>query len=226
MWQEKEKALYRKFGFADFDEAFDFMQKVARVAKQQNHHPKWLNKWKYVEIWLSTHDAGDKITNKDHKFAQLIDAIYNEGSKKAKPAPKIVQAKLYTDGGARGNPGPAAAAYVICKMDETVVEKSGLYLGKTTNNQAEYQALMAGLERAKSLRVEKLSVYLDSELVVNQLNGSYKIKNQQLLPLYLNVKQLSETFEEVNFLHVPRRLNRLADEEVNRILDEKLGQNS
>jgi ribonuclease HI len=131
------------------------------------------------------------------------------------------QAKLFTDGGARGNPGPAAIAFVICKMDDSVVEKSGKYLGETTNNQAEYQALLAGLSRCLELQAEDVQVFMDSELVVKQLAGLYKVKNQDLKPHYLAIQQLIPKFKSVIFSHVPRAKNKLADAELNRILDKQ-----
>jgi len=129
--------------------------------------------------------------------------------------------KLYTDGGARGNPGPAAGAFVICKLDKTVVEKSGFYIGETTNNQAEYQALEAGLKRVSELKPSELQVFMDSELVIKQINGQYKIKNAQLVPIYDRIKALTQNFQTISFTHVPRILNKLADAEVNRILDNR-----
>jgi 4a-hydroxytetrahydrobiopterin dehydratase len=75
MWQEKENTLYRKFQFADFSEAFAFMTRVALIAEKMDHHPKWTNVWNTVEIWLSTHDAGDTVTEKDRKLATRIDAL-------------------------------------------------------------------------------------------------------------------------------------------------------
>jgi 4a-hydroxytetrahydrobiopterin dehydratase len=75
MWQEKENTLYRKYEFKDFIEAFAFMTRVALVAEKMNHHPKWTNVWNTVELWLSTHDAGDIVTDKDRKLAERIDAL-------------------------------------------------------------------------------------------------------------------------------------------------------
>ena len=75
MWQEKENKLYRKFQFADFNEAFAFMTRVALIAEKQDHHPLWQNVWNTVEIWLSTHDAGDVVTEKDKKLAEAIDKL-------------------------------------------------------------------------------------------------------------------------------------------------------
>lgn len=76
MWQQKNGALYRAWKFRDFNEAFAFMQAVAKVAEQRNHHPKWTNEYNKVQIWLSSHDAGGKITDKDKEMAAAIDAIY------------------------------------------------------------------------------------------------------------------------------------------------------
>jgi ribonuclease HI len=215
MWQEKDKQLYREFKFRDFKQAFEFIEKVAGVAEAQDHHPKWTNEYNKVEVWLSTHSEG-KVTEKDRAMSNSIDEIF-DGKQAA--AGGLNQAKLFTDGGSRGNPGPSAIAFVICKMDDSVVEKAGEYIGETTNNQAEYQALKAGLKRAQELGVKKLIVNLDSELVVKQINGLYKIKNQELLPHYNDVKQLAGQFDQINFQHVPRALNAAADKEVNRILD-------
>ena len=74
-WEEKNNSLYRKFEFKDFSEAFGFMTRVALIAEKMNHHPKWTNVWNTVEVWLSTHDAGDVVTDKDRKLAEKIDAL-------------------------------------------------------------------------------------------------------------------------------------------------------
>ena len=75
MWQEKDNSLYRKFEFKNFSEAFAFMTRVALVAEKMDHHPKWTNVWNTVEVWLSTHDAGDIVTDKDRKLAERIDSL-------------------------------------------------------------------------------------------------------------------------------------------------------
>lgn len=223
MWQAEDKQLYRKFEFKDFDEAFAFMTEVAAQAKALNHHPRWINEWNTVEVWLSTHSAG-KVTDKDRLLAAKIDSIYDkpEDGKGA----QMEEAKLYTDGGSRGNPGESAGAFVICKMDDNVVEKSGYYIGITTNNQAEYQALLKGLQRSVELGIRNLNVFMDSELIVKQINGAYKIKNAELKPLYDQVKELVDQFNTISFTHVPRAMNAEADKEVNRILDNQANKKS
>jgi ribonuclease HI len=135
----------------------------------------------------------------------------------------LEEAKMFTDGGSRGNPGDSSCAFVICKMDDTVVEKSGYYMGVATNNQAEYLGMIKGLERCRDLGIDKIHVHSDSQLVVNQMNGVYKVKNQELAPLNQQLKELADSFEEVSFSYVPREYNKIADKEVNRILDDQNG---
>lgn len=124
------------------------------------------------------------------------------------------------DGGSRGNPGPSASGFVIQdETGETVLESGGKYLGITTNNQAEYRAVLFALERAKELEVEEIEFRLDSLLVVNQMNGIFKVKNKDLWPIYEEIKKLCTDFKKVTFVHVLREFNKLADAEANRIMD-------
>jgi ribonuclease HI/ribosomal protein S18 acetylase RimI-like enzyme len=138
------------------------------------------------------------------------------------PPTGLKNAKLFCDGGSRGNPGPSAGGYVILDQENNVVKSNGKYLGITTNNQAEYHSLKGGLEMAVRLGVRELDVYMDSLLVINQMKGIYKIKNRDLWPIHDAVTKLVSKFQKVNFTHVPRELNRLADEVVNKTLDEEL----
>jgi ribonuclease HI/ADP-ribose pyrophosphatase YjhB (NUDIX family) len=126
---------------------------------------------------------------------------------------------IYTDGGSRGNPGPSASGYVIMDSSQHVVAQGGEYLGITTNNQAEYQGVRLGLERAQELGLKNVDFRLDSMLVVNQMNGVYTIKNRDLWPINERIRDLISHFDRVTFRHVPRELNQLADGEVNRALD-------
>jgi mutator protein MutT len=129
--------------------------------------------------------------------------------------------KLYTDGGSRGNPGPSALGYVIYNsIDDSIIKDGSKYLGITTNNQAEYQAVKSGLEMCRTLGVKKVQVFLDSQLVANQMNGIYKIKNRDLWPIHEAIKNLSTTFKQgVSFTYIPRELNKAADSKVNEELD-------
>ncbi len=126
---------------------------------------------------------------------------------------------IYSDGGARGNPGPAAIGAVILSLDGEVIKEISKTIGETTNNQAEYQAIIAGLEAAKDLGAEAVDCFLDSELVVKQLKREYKVKNQDLAPLFLRVHNLSVQFKKISYTHVPREKNKEADRLVNEALD-------
>ena len=131
----------------------------------------------------------------------------------------LERVKLYADGGSRGNPGPSASGFVIIDDSDKVIESWNKYLGITTNNQAEYHALLAGLEWCKQHNVQEVDVYLDSLLAINQMKGSYRVKNRDLWTLYETAKKLQATFRKVTFTHVPREMNKLADAEVNKALD-------
>ena len=125
---------------------------------------------------------------------------------------------IYTDGGSRGNPGPAAYAYVIKRPGDVDVQENG-YLGQTTNNIAEYTGLVKALEHAKELGGKKLLVNSDSELMVKQMNGQYKVKNAGLLPLYQQAVKLRRLFEAVTIKHVYREQNSQADALCNEAMD-------
>lgn len=127
---------------------------------------------------------------------------------------------LYADGGARGNPGPAAGAAVLLDEAGQVVAECAQYLGTATNNVAEYTGLILGLEEAKRLGVTKLDVRLDSLLVVQQMRGLWKIKHPGLRPLALRAGALLAEFPDRTVEHVRREANTLADALVNRALDE------
>jgi ribonuclease HI len=127
--------------------------------------------------------------------------------------------KLYADGGSRGNPGPSASGYVLLDMQDGILVDKGVYLGITTNNQAEYTALKLGLEEALVMGVSTVQVYMDSLLVVNQMKGVFKVKNRDLWPIHEAIKDLVSKFKEVKFTHIPRELNKAADAAVNRALD-------
>lgn len=128
--------------------------------------------------------------------------------------------KMFADGGSRGNPGPSAYGFVILNADTNdVYESRNKYLGITTNNQAEYHGLLAGLEWCKQHNVQDVEVYMDSLLVVNQMKGSFKVKNRELWAIYESAKRVQAAFKSITFTHVPRELNKLADAEVNKALD-------
>lgn len=132
-----------------------------------------------------------------------------------------MQATLFTDGGARGNPGPAGMGALLFS-DDKLIDFDGAYHEHQTNNQAEYKALLIGLNMARKNKVRNLACFLDSELIVKQLNGEYKVRNESMISLYQEVQKLKENFESIEFVHVPRKQNKHADKLVNIILDSQL----
>lgn len=127
-------------------------------------------------------------------------------------------ATVHIDGAARGNPGPAAFAFVLAVPGQPPVEVAGR-LGKTTNNVAEYTALLRALEAARERGVRRLNVFSDSELLVKQMNGDYRVKNEDLKALYDRARELCAGFDSVTLRHVRRSENRRADELCNLVLD-------
>jgi ribonuclease HI len=130
-----------------------------------------------------------------------------------------VKAKLFTDGGSRGNPGPAAYGFVLEAEDGTVLDARGEAIGVATNNVAEYSALIAGLERARLLGVTEIEVVSDSELLVKQMRGEYKVKNAALREFSLDAARLARAIGKVTYTAVRREHNELADRLVNEALD-------
>ena len=132
-----------------------------------------------------------------------------------------MKARLFTDGGSRGNPGPAASAYVLEAEDGTVLDARGEPIGVATNNVAEYRALVAGLAKAAELEVDELEVVSDSELLVKQMRGEYKVKNAALIDLSLEATRLARQVGSVRYTAVRREHNELADSLVNDALDQE-----
>ena len=129
---------------------------------------------------------------------------------------------IFTDGGSRGNPGPAAVGIVIKNAANKTLHSFGQTIDVATNNIAEYFALIFALQEAIIMGIEELEVFTDSELLAKQLSGEYKVKDETLKRLNLLVKHLRHGFKKVTIAHVPREENRLADREANRALDEEL----
>lgn len=175
-------------------------------------------------IWKNPRDVSvNELTNATQLLLNiqqpsLPDTISNNyyDDKKTTDISRVL---IYSDGGSRGNPGPSAAGYVIMDQAQQVIHEGGVYLGITTNNQAEYHGVRLGLEKARSLGAKTVDYRLDSLLVVNQLNGVYKIKNRELWPIHERIQELSRQFHKVTFSHVKREFNQLADGMVNKVLD-------
>ena len=130
-----------------------------------------------------------------------------------------MKARLSTDGGSRGNPGPAAYGYVLKSEDGHVLDARGETIGVATNNVAEYRGLIAGLEKAVEAGVDELEVVSDSELLVNQMRGDYKVKNEALRELVAEASALADRLRKVRYTAVRREHNELADQLVNDALD-------
>ncbi len=127
--------------------------------------------------------------------------------------------KLFTDGGSRGNPGAAACAYVIFDANNKLIAFDSRFLGTYTNNYAEYHGLIFGLKTASKKGISALECYLDSELVVKQLNGEYKVKDETIKLLFNEIQSLNKDFDSITFTHIRRELNKHADKLVNIVLD-------
>lgn len=129
--------------------------------------------------------------------------------------------KIYSDGASRGNLGPSAAAFLVLDDHGEVLHSSARFLGERTNNQAEYEALVSALDYVSDLSFEEVACYLDSELVVNQVNGKYRVRNPELKKLWVKVENVKRRFAKISFIHV-RRTNKYVEEVdamVNRTLD-------
>jgi len=112
--------------------------------------------------------------------------------------------KVYSDGACRGNPGPSAIAFMILTDNGEILKRGSEYVGFGTNNQAEYKALISALDAVSKMESQEVVCYLDSELIVKQLNGEYQVKHPNLRKLWLQVQDLKKSFEKISFLHVPR----------------------
>ncbi|NCD00770.1 ribonuclease HI family protein [bacterium] len=126
---------------------------------------------------------------------------------------------IFCDGGSRGNPGKAGLGSVIYDEDKNILKEISKYIGVTTNNQAEYRAVLEAIKEAKEMGGKRIKFFLDSELIVKQMSGEYRVKNKDLLPIYLDIRQRILEFESVSFIHVPREQNKEADRLANLAMD-------
>jgi ribonuclease HI len=126
---------------------------------------------------------------------------------------------IYCDGGSRGNPGPAGLGAVIYDDKKNKLFEISEFLGVTTNNQAEYKGVLQAIKKAKELKAKEITFYLDSELIVKQMNGQYRVKNRDLIPLYMEIRKYILEFQKVEFNHVRREYNKEADALANMAMD-------
>lgn len=152
---------------------------------------------------------------------RLADRWENGGSE-AEEKPAWHRLRVYSDGAARGNPGPSGAGAVLVEPAGQVIDRLGKFLGVQTNNYAEYMGLLLGLRRARDLGVREVEVFADSELMIRQLGGQYQVKSKSLRPLYDEALKLLNDFSRVKLVHVPREMNKAADEMSNRAITERM----
>lgn len=173
---------------------------------------------------LDVHKTIKKLNITEKEAREMLSGLIpRKASPEAGPVPRVAAGRyeIYVDGASRGNPGQAGAGVVIRDHEGNVIRKLKRYLGVTTNNVAEYQALVAALEAAQGLRISKVRVFADSELMVKQLTGVYRVKSPELKPLYEKAKGLLEGFTEFGITHVYREANSLADSLANEAIDER-----
>lgn len=169
------------------------------IEYSHNNNIDWLTAYEILDSAVSPYSTQDKTITTGGTQDTLI---------------------IYTDGGSRGNPGPSASGFVIMDGHENIIEEGGEYLGITTNNQAEYQAVRTALELAYKYNPKKIFFRIDSLLVVNQMIGKFKIKNKDLWPINSAIHRLIDSHDaKVEFTHVRREFNKLADQKVNEVLD-------
>lgn len=199
---------------------------VYHVTPAEGHHPIELSQNYDKYVWNTLPELQQlELTDLSQLLLGIMqqDQITEEAIEKlehidASSTPSD-QVTIYSDGGSRGNPGPSAAGYVMINAQQQVVAEGGEYLGITTNNQAEYHGVRLGLEQALTKGFRHIDFRIDSMLVVNQMNGVYRIKNRELWPIHERIRELMTQFETVKFSHVKREFNQLADGVVNRTLD-------
>ncbi len=167
-----------------------------------------------LRVFLPSSTAPEAMTADD---AETLREKKGGAARTAAVGKKVV---LYTDGASRGNPGLAGAGFLVLDESSKLLDEGKVFLGERTNNEAEYEALIAGLELARRLGCREVEVRADSQLMVRQLTGQYRVKNRRLIPLVLRVKKLAAEFDRVEYYHVPRAENARADKLANQAIDE------
>jgi ribonuclease HI len=164
-----------------------------------------------------------KVERERRKKARAVEEAAERAAEQAAAVAEAEKrTRLFTDGAARGNPGPAGAGAVIVNADGHIVAKVGKFLGDSTNNVAEYMGLILGLKRAKAMGIREIEVLSDSELMVKQLQGDYAVKAEHLRPLHDEAQSLIKGFSWIQVRHIPREQNAQADAMSNRAIDERL----
>lgn len=213
---------WRVFGVAHIDRVIE--KRLGDITDDDmTGHMKFDSQEEMLKHYQDTYNNDVSLTTA-LKILQFSFTPLEQGEVVEVTTENVTVVKVYADGGSRGNPGPSASGYVIVDPNtNSVLVDKGVYIGVTTNNQAEYLALKYALEEAQKMGVREVDAYMDSMLVVNQIKGTFKVRNRDLFPIHEAVKKLIGSFTKFTISHVPREMNRLADAAVNRAMDEALG---
>ncbi len=211
---------WRDFGTASVTQVIE--KQLSSITLEDMATQKYGSAEQMLEV-LTGYYGGNVAMQTPVKIIHFTFKPIAEGKNDEKNGDRIVSVKVFADGGSRGNPGPSASGFVLldAETNEVIVDK-GIYLGVTTNNQAEYQALKFALEEAHKMGATSVDVYMDSLLVTNQMKGIFKISNRDLWPVHNTCQTLAKQFKHISYNHVPRAMNKLADSAVNRALDNQL----
>ncbi len=173
--------------------------------------------------YLKENSNGVRLTETSMTVLEIIEEKLSSSHVSPRAAANSIT--INVDGASRGNPGPSGIGYCITNSEGQIIERGGEFIGFATSRVAEYYALRKGIDRAIELEYKTAKFISDSLMVVNQLNGIFQIKNQDILPIYQDIQKKLEYFEAVSFTHVPRSKNTLADSEANKAIDEILKKN-
>ena len=173
-------------------------------------------KYRFLKGLAETLDIARTMKDFPEAKSQDIRSLFLEFADTFKNRKSV---NIYADGASRGNPGNAGAGIIITAEDGKVIKKTGKYLGKTTNNEAEYQALIIALEEAKAMGATDIKIFADSELMVRQIKGEYKVKSEGLRPLYGKAMSILMGFKRYDIIHIERDKNKEADRLANEAID-------
>ena len=200
-----------------FEKEFDDLKAAWKFLNYLSSHIKEdLEEDLDLRLELQNTSVRVSLKEKSKIFDELIENYFEP---KADPRQN---ARLFCDGGSRGNPGPGACGFVILDENDQVITQGGRFFKHCTNNQAEYWSLREGVSAALKQNIQNLDIYMDSQLIVRQIKGEYRVKNENLLPIYEGTKLDLDKLETYEITHIPRRHNKLADSLVNQILDQNL----
>ena len=189
-----------------------------KISNERHAAYKWADPEEIPNLMM---DEASSMVLQIERNRSMVDKVLQEKEEKGNLTAATV-ATIYTDGGSRGNPGPSALGYYIIDQDGKEIKRGGEFLGMSNSRLAEYYGLKEGIEQAIELGLKTVHFKSDCLMMVNQMNGVYQVKNRDLMQVHNDVLKLLEKLDAFSFEHVPRDLNREADGEVNRIIDENI----